>query len=248
MPTALIFSPHLDDGAFSCGATAARLAAAGWRVVMATVFTASVPGPRGFALECQTSKGLAADVDYMRLRRAEDGAACAALGCDAVEWCRLPEAPHRGYESAAALFEPPHAGDDPAPVRAAVASLVGRHAPDVTLAPQCWGRHVDHGHVAEAAWSSGGATAWYRDTPYVLRDDPRPPPEAMAGRWAGLTEVAVDVAGGVGAKLDACAAYASQLGFQFGGEAEMRRVLGEVSHERLRATETAAVLLGEALR
>ena len=55
-PTALFLSPHLDDVAFSCGGTAAALGRAGWRLVVATVFTASMPAPTGFALACQLDK------------------------------------------------------------------------------------------------------------------------------------------------------------------------------------------------
>ena len=67
--TALALSPHLDDAAFSAGGTLHALARAGWRVVVATVFTRSVPDPQGFALACQLDKGLDASVDYMALRR-----------------------------------------------------------------------------------------------------------------------------------------------------------------------------------
>ena len=103
MRTALAISPHLDDAAFSAGGTLARLARRGWRVVIATVFTRSVPNPQGFALACQLDKGLPPDADYMAIRRAEDEAACAALGAEARH-LPLAEAPHRGYGSASALF------------------------------------------------------------------------------------------------------------------------------------------------
>ena len=66
MPTALALSPHLDDAAFSAGGTLVRLAAGGWQVVMATVFTASVADPQGFALACQLDKGLSAEVEIGR--------------------------------------------------------------------------------------------------------------------------------------------------------------------------------------
>jgi hypothetical protein len=95
---ALALSPHLDDAAFSCGGTLARLAEAGWRVVVATLFTRSVPDPTGFALACQLDKGLGPEVDYMALRRAEDRDAMRALGAEA-RWLDLPEAPHRRYGS-----------------------------------------------------------------------------------------------------------------------------------------------------
>ena len=95
--TALLVSPHLDDAAFSCGGLAAMLARAGWRVVIATLFTRSVHPATGFALACQRDKGLADEVDYMALRRAEDVSAVACLGAEAWHG-DLPEAPHRGYD------------------------------------------------------------------------------------------------------------------------------------------------------
>jgi len=67
----LFVSPHLDDAVFSAGAFIARIAR-DHDVVVATVFTASMPAPTGFALACQTAKGIASDTDYMALRRAED--------------------------------------------------------------------------------------------------------------------------------------------------------------------------------
>ena len=95
--TALALSPHLDDAAFSCGGTLALLVSRGWRVVLATLFTRSMPDPQGFALACQLDKGLDATVDYMALRRAEDVAACRALGLGEPVHIPLPEAPHRVY-------------------------------------------------------------------------------------------------------------------------------------------------------
>ena len=86
--TVLAISPHLDDAAFSAGGLLATLARA-HRVVVATVFTQSVPAPTGFALRCQTDKGLAPEEDYLALRRAEDAAACAALGAEPA-WRDFP--------------------------------------------------------------------------------------------------------------------------------------------------------------
>ena len=97
MPTALALSPHLDDAAFSCGGLLASLARQGWRTVMATLFTGSVPDPQGFALACQLDKGLSAGIDYMALRRGEDARAAAELGIAPPRHMPFREAPHRGY-------------------------------------------------------------------------------------------------------------------------------------------------------
>src|SRR4051794_17082837 len=103
MPIALAVSPHLDDVAFSCGGTLGVLRRAGWSVRVVTVFTATVLPLSEFALACQLDKDLGPDVDYMALRRREDAQAMACLDVDRVEHLDLPEAPHRGYTSAADL-------------------------------------------------------------------------------------------------------------------------------------------------
>ena len=222
---AVAVSPHLDDAVFSAGAALARLAAAGWEVHVVTVFTATVPDPRGFALACQLDKGLGPEVDYLALRRAEDRAAVARLGLGtAPVHLPFPEAPHRGYESAPALFAGPRADDAGivGEVRAALAPLLA--GAGLVLAPVGLGGHVDHLQVLAALAPLARPVLWH-DQPYALRL-PGPPPEG----WE-------DPAGEVARrrKLDAAAAYATQLPFQFpardgaaAGEPAMRRALGAV--------------------
>ena len=72
MSVALLLSPHLDDVAFSMSRSVMRLATQGYQCVIATVFTRSVPSPTGFALRCQTDKGIDPAADYMAIRRDED--------------------------------------------------------------------------------------------------------------------------------------------------------------------------------
>lgn len=232
---ALALSPHLDDAAFSCGGTLARLACLGWEVTVATVFTRSMPSPTGFALACQLDKGLAAEVDYMALRRDEDAAACAALGAR-PRWLDFPEAPHRGYGDAQALFAAPQAEDDVlAPLCGAVCELVSS-APALILAPQGIGGHVDHVLVALALRlvlpSEAPPVLWWTDFPYALRVGSHPA-RPFAAEMAMLPERAVS--GDAVARLAACAAYTSQLGYQFGGPAGLAEALhaaGPVEHLR----------------
>lgn len=219
----LAVSPHLDDAAFSAGALLAGLVAAGAEVHVVTVFSGSVADPTGFALACQLDKGLAADVDYMAVRRGEDDAAMAALGTDGVH-LPLREAPHRGYHSAAALFGPVVAGDEGCPeaVGAALSEFLDARfggSVDLLLGPQALGDHVDHRHVRTAvdalARERGFPLARWADTPYVLR----PGADTPVGEPRYPTEEELD------AKVEACAAYATQLGFQFDGTAAMARAL-----------------------
>lgn len=212
----LAVSPHLDDAAFSAGGTLAALAEAGHEVTVLTCFTRSVPHPTGFALACQLDKGLSPDVDYLALRRGENAAATAVLGATAVD-LDLPEAPHRGYTSAADLFAGVHPGDDV--WREVAAQLAGRDA-DLWLAPQALGAHVDHLQVLRAVAALDRPTLWWRDSPYVLRRPDAVPGAALPG---GLSPVQLPQL--TDRRADACACYRSQLGFQFGGEAGMRAAL-----------------------
>ena len=230
MPTALVLSPHLDDAAFSCGGTMALMADAGWRVCMATAFTRTVHPASGFALACQLDKGLGADVDYMALRRAEDRRAADILGVSDLRWLDLPEAPHRGYDAAPALFGPVRDGDEVwRDLAEMIADLIAALAPDLVRGPQGLGNHVDHrqmiqaiGHARPAIGHArpaigGDATlAFYRDTPYALRN-PLASPFISA---AGLAPSKVTIGRGLERKVAASCAYASQVGFQFGGAVE----------------------------
>ena len=230
MPHALALSPHLDDAAFSCGGTLARLVQAGWEVTVCTIFTRSVAAPTGFALACQTDKGLAPEVDYMALRRGEDRAACAALGA-APLWLDHAEAPHRGYHSAAALFGPLLDGDP-----AHGLELPALKA-DLVLAPQAVGGHVDHVLLARALRAETRPILWWTDFPYAKRDEaPRPMAKLKA-----LPEHSV--MGDATARLAACAAYTTQLGFQFGGLEGLRVALAVAGPvERFRAVSLPAAL------
>ncbi|MFL1461592.1 PIG-L deacetylase family protein [Roseococcus sp. DSY-14] len=205
-------SPHLDDAAFSAGGTLARLAAVGWAVTVVTAFTASVASPTGFALECQRDKGLPDSADYMALRRAEDLAACAALGAAALH---LPfrEAPHRGYASAAALFGPLRAEDA---IHLPLAEALRALPPAALwLLPQAIGGHVDHVQLLRAAALArppGTALLHWEDWPYAAR------PHSHPARPLGFGHLpALALHGDAAARRRACHAYSTQLGFQFGG-------------------------------
>lgn len=218
-------SPHLDDAAFSVGGTLARLADAGHEVTVLSCFTRSVPDPTGFALACQTDKGLGPEIDYMAVRRAEDEAAMAVLGAT-PRHLDLLEAPHRGYDSAPALFAGALPGDD---AWQQVADLLAPMTADRWLGPQGLGSHVDHLHVVRALAVLGRPVWWWRDAPYVLKEPgARPSPDLPAGLEP------VEPPQDAGRRADACACYATQLGFQFGGEAPMRAALDGLTERLLR--------------
>lgn len=182
--------------------------------MMATCFTATVLPATGFALACQLDKGLGAEVDYMALRREEDRQAAAILGVTDLRWLDLPEAPHRGYASAPALFGPVHDGDTIwRDLADRLRALIAETAPDQIFAPQGLGNHVDHQHTIRAVQSLvlDVPTAWYRDTPYAIRDPSAPP---IVDAPAAPT---IPIATTLDRKIRAACVYASQIGFQFGG-------------------------------
>ena len=224
LKTLLAISPHLDDAIFSAGALLWSLRQRGWRVVVATVFTGNVERPSGFALACQLDKGLSADIDYMALRRQEDRRACALLD---VEPDHLPllEAPHRGYANALALFDKvlPHDQIEDQ-VRRELTSVLADVQPHVILAPLAVGGHVDHVIVrraVEALTAPRGLWLW-EDWPYVDRGGST---ERRGSRALTVSSKARR------AKINACACYASQLGFQFGGAGALAAALDEQKSE-----------------
>jgi LmbE family N-acetylglucosaminyl deacetylase len=229
----LAVSPHLDDAVFSVGATLAALADAGHEVTVLTCFTGSVHAPTGFALACQTDKGLPPDVDYMALRRDEDRAATGVLGAAPLH-LPLLEAPHRGYDSPPALFAGVRADDL---VWQDVVAALRPHEADLWLAPQGLGAHVDHLQVVHAVAVLRRPTLWWRDAPYALRSPGAAPSPALP---AGLREVALPE--DRDRRATACARYVTQLGFQFGGEAGMRAALQDWPEPLLADARTVSVL------
>ncbi len=247
MPTALFLSPHLDDVAFSCGGLLAQLGDAGWRTVMATAFTATVLPATGFALACQLDKGLGPDVDYMALRREEDRAAAAILGVSDLRWLDLPEAPHRGYGSAAQLFGA-ISGDDEVwrPLAAELSALADELRPDLVLAPQGLGNHVDHRQMIHAVLHVAPRhLAFYRDTPYAIRN----PGAISYVRGSEMQGCTIGIAAGLERKIAASCAYASQIGFQFGGPDPLAAALRQfaVSEGQGRPAERFLAVSGAAL-
>ena len=239
--TALFLSPHLDDVAFSCGGIVAKLGRMGMRTVVATAFTASLPAD-GFALACQLDKGLAPDVDYMALRRAEDAVAMRILGAEA-RCIELPEAPHRGYGSAAELFGD-RRDDDRIDVTLgkALTRLLAELDPVLVLAPQGLGRHVDHIQTIRAVLDIVPIRllGWYRDTPYAIREPAAlPDPRTLPAHDVAVRLERVEL----GRKIAAARAYTTQLMFQFGGPTRAGRSLRAFAEQEGRGALAERLLL-----
>ncbi len=218
-------SPHLDDAAFSAGGTLARQRREGTRVTVLTCFTGNVARPTGFALACQLDKGLDEHVDYMALRRTEDEAACAVIDADV---CHLPflEAPHRGYDGAPALFADRRADDM---VADQLGEMLGQRlralAPDLVLGPLGLGDHVDHHIVRDVllAECTTDLLLW-EDWPYLDRAEVAHPTHPALNVALDNELRAV--------RTSMCAAYSTQINYQFGGVEAMSTRIGAIDHER----------------
>ncbi|WP_341209326.1 PIG-L family deacetylase [uncultured Sphingomonas sp.] len=217
-------SPHLDDAAFSVGGLLAAHARAGDQVTIITCFTGNVARPGGFALACQLDKGLPAEVDYMALRRAEDRAACAVIGAEAIH-LPLLEAPHRGYSSAPALFATRREDDAMlAPLTDALATQITALVPDLLLGPRAIGDHVDHWLVRDALAATGHPMLLWEDWPYLTRAAAVLERPALTHRLSDADREA---------RRAMCAAYATQIGFQFGSAAALDAAINRIVEERL---------------
>jgi LmbE family N-acetylglucosaminyl deacetylase len=79
----VVVSPHLDDGVLSLGAFLATASRSGCRVTVLTVFGGD-PDSRKPAGGWDSRAGFATEGEAVQARRAEDRAACAAVGAEPV--------------------------------------------------------------------------------------------------------------------------------------------------------------------
>lgn len=209
----LIVSPHLDDAVLSIGATLAALTRAGVRCVLCTVFAGrpSAPlTPAGEAFERHAGVR-----DLVTVRRREDTAAAAVLGCE-VRHLDLLDAVYRRRGDGSAVYAGPGgalvaaAEDEPellSECSRALGAVAGEVAADTVLTCSATGGHVDH-VVARLAVQHGGAVSganllFWDELPYAQTG----PGSVAPSRALDPAPRAADVA----VKLAAAACYRTQL-------------------------------------
>lgn len=216
---ALFLQPHYDDVALSCGGTAAAWAAAGARPHLVTVFASElVDGMVGEFARHKHSRWNLADLDAVpATRRDEDRRAAELLGCG-VRWLGLPDAIYRGerYASDASLYGGLHPEEQPLAEHLAdeIAQLPEWRDGNQVFVPLAVGNHVDHQLVFETGrrLAARGVEVWaYEDLPYAIHSPDGVTARLEQQRDALEGPVLVPVASTMAAKLDAVAAYASQL-------------------------------------
>jgi len=231
--THLYLSPHLDDAVFSAGALIHLQARSAERVIVVTLCAgdpppveALSPFARRLHDRWQTPAGAVAT------RRAEDQAALALLGAEAVHFA-LPDCIYRTdpatgqplYASEESLFGPLSPIEEP----------LGQHLADElhtllvavgevhVYAPLGIGRHVDHQLARRTAERLGVVLTYFEDYPYAARTSDA---DAWAGLARGLRPKWVDVAeADLEAHASASAAYRSQLSTFWPDEAALRLAL-----------------------
>ncbi len=171
----LFLAPHPDDAALSCGGLIYALAQAGERVSVWTLMAQDAPPnvlEKPFIQSLHQRWGLGDEPDARR--RAEDRAACAALGVEQVVFgvwhdaiYRIGADGHLLYSDDDALFGVVQADD---PLHGA--SLDTTQWANIThlYVPLAVGNHVDHQIVNRAArysnWPQNTHWYFYEDYPY----------------------------------------------------------------------------------
>lgn len=222
-------SPHLDDAALSCGGAIANAAMAGARVLVVTICTGIPPAEGPFsdlARELHAQWSLSPE-EAVTARLKEDALAMERLGADWY-WVGMLDAIYRvpeAYHSRDTLFGTPRAGDPLLPaVRQLLDTLQERAPRAMFYVPLGVGSHVDHliTYVAGAS-GLGAPLSFFEDVPYVVGEGELDRRLRQIGER--LSPSIMPIAATLERKLESIAAYASQMGALFGGEAAMRRTV-----------------------
>lgn len=227
----VVLSPHLDDGALSCGGRLAATAERGGRALLVTVFAGDDPPEpvNPLATRLREVWELPAG-GVVEARRAEDREAARRLGATVAHWSwrealyRVdPGSARPLYDSVSALYAEPAPGEG-ALVDELAAKIAALPAAELLLAPLGVGGHVDHRLVRSAAERSGREIAFYEEFPYsewkwfaVRRALERP--RDWESESLPLPATLADV------KRDAILAYRSQVGALFRTEGRLGKQL-----------------------
>lgn len=220
MCPAVFLSPHYDDGVLSCGGTIASLAIEGRPPLVVTVFGGEVLEEfvGDFARSKHERWGFARADEVLEVRRREDAAAAAILGCR-TRWLGHFDAIYRGdrYTEGAELYgrpRPVEEGGIPDLIAEEVRTLP-EWTPEATVyVPLAIGNHVDHQltFAAGRVLARQGVTVYaYEDCPYAIHT-PTGVPERLAQVRGQVGETSLFAIGHtLTRRIEAVAAYASQV-------------------------------------
>lgn len=229
MNRVLFISPHLDDVAFSCSGTLVAREKKGYEIFLCTIFTGNVERPAGFALKCQTEKGIPETADYMSLRKEEDQKYASFNNIKNLLRFDFLEAPNRGYNNKEELFSaitPADLGQLKNKITSKLSKLFIKGNFNEIFIPASNGRHVDHRLAKYAALSGIRALTkntevfFYEELPYAMKWN--------STDWApkkGWEETTEDISDYLSKKIIGCFFYESQIEFQFGGRTSLATMI-----------------------
>lgn len=224
MDTSHIFlSAHLDDAVLSCGGMMYQLSQLGEAVAVITVFAGDPLNDDLSPFAQSLHERWQANVAN---RRAEDRAALALLGVDALHWSYADAVYRRASQAGAYLYDSEESifGDvrDAEIIESIAAQLRELDTASQLYVPLAAGRHVDHQIVCRAAESIGRALFYYEDYPYA--ENPHAIEAALgAVDWSQRAVVLSEMA--MRRKTQAVLAYRSQLSTFFDDDDEVARRL-----------------------
>ncbi|MEM7535164.1 MAG: PIG-L family deacetylase [Chloroflexota bacterium] len=170
----IYLSPHLDDVALSCGGQIVQQATAGKRVLIVTIMAGDPPSAQVSAYAQSLQERWELLTDAAAGRRAEDLAACAILGADALHW-DVPDCIYRYHPD---THDPFYVSDDDIfgdihPIELNRGETLVQQIQSLPrcgrmIAPLTLGHHVDHLLTRQAAEQCFGANLlYYEDYPYA---------------------------------------------------------------------------------
>jgi LmbE family N-acetylglucosaminyl deacetylase len=237
-----VVSPHLDDGVLSVGGIIERAAAMGADVVVGTAFTADMPSAT-FASALAEELHALWDLgpSPYKQRRKEDIQAVSGLGARVLHG-QLLDALYRTDKSGSPLYptrqsvfsSPSKVDEIGEALRDLYEGWIRDFAPQLVLSPLGVGRHVDHqlttNAVRQVASKLSVPVALYEDMPSATGLFPVSAPDTVADAlertsWKVLEpqDISVSLKG----KVEAIAAYASQIADIFPNGLEVGSVVDE---------------------
>ncbi len=227
----IYLSPHLDDAALSCGGQIWTNTAVSQSSLVVTVMAGDPPQETHSAYVDSLHQrwNLAADgAAAAAARRQEDVAACRILGSDYWHWdvpdCIYRQHPVSGdpfYVSDADIFGNIHP-QEMGLVEQLARLIAALPAHERLVVPLSAGHHVDHQLVRLAAERSAqpDRLVYYEDYPYV-RDEAALAAVIPAGSGDWQAQVVPLTAAAVASKIEAIAAFQSQISTFFNGRADL---------------------------
>lgn len=227
----IYLSPHLDDVALSCGGQVFMLGEEGKSILIVSVMAGDRPGQAASDYIQELHDRWQLQLDVVARRRAEDIRACRILGADHLYW-DIPDCIYRFH---AETNEPLYISDQDIfgavhPSEADMVNALSKQIQslpvhDRLVVPTGLGNHVDHQITRQAAEQAGpNRLVYYEDYPYAA--DPGALDAVNQTDYASWQATMIPLSeAAIMTKIEAIAAFESQLSTFYQDRADMERVV-----------------------